>query len=613
MQPSYSSIGEIFSVPRRYTVPLFQRPYVWTKEEQWQPLWDDIRALAERVLNPPAHKPVAGHFLGTVVLEQIKTTAVAMPQHQVIDGQQRLTTLQIVLKAAEHALTLASAECGEDDAKPIELAAGQISQFSRNQYAQQPEDAYKVWPTNDDRAAFTQVMDCEVGTKPLVQGTRMAEAYAYFRASILEWLRFPDLGARAMAFAAALKDHLRLIVLDLDQSDEPQAIFETLNAHGTPLLPADLIKNWLLWQAGKQELDSAQLYLEFWSRFDRDHAYWRKQIGTGHAARPRVDTFLQNWLTVATGELIPVKHLYDRFLAHSNGLATSGNPPILDVPKLMAEISHYASYYNEIDAPAGDTAFGRVARRLNRLDFVVFRPVLMAFLSRSHGQNADAEEGAKALESYLVRRMICNAQTRGYGTLSLELVRTIRGVPEDEQATPALVEALKNSPGGWPDDETFRTAWISGRFYGWFRRDRVAMILQSLEESYQARGGRSEPLLPFDYAKLQIEHIMPQSWATNWPLQADFSALERDTYVQNIGNLTLVSSKLNPTLSNSAWHLEGSPNCKRALLSKHTKLGLNHNLLIQNPDKWSESDIRERANALFVDAKAIWPSPLTAN
>lgn len=123
MQPSYSSIGQIFSAQTRYTVPLFQRPYVWNKEEQWQPLWDDIRALAERVLNPPLHKPVAGHFLGTVVLEQLKTTAIAMPQRQVIDGQQRLTTLQLLLKAAEHALTFAGADAPDEAKKGIELAA----------------------------------------------------------------------------------------------------------------------------------------------------------------------------------------------------------------------------------------------------------------------------------------------------------------------------------------------------------------------------------------------------------------------------------------------------------------------------------------------------------
>ena len=605
MQPSYSSIGEIFSVPRRYTVPLFQRPYVWNKEEQWQPLWDDIRALADRVLNPPSHKPVAGHFLGTVVLEQIKTTAVAMPQHQVIDGQQRLTTLQLLLKAAEHALTGASEKATEEDANSIKLAAGQISQLSRNQFTQQPEDAYKVWPTNDDRAAFKSVMDSE-SSADVAQGTRMAEAYAYFKGVVLQWLGESQIGTRALAFTAALKDHLRLIVLDLDQNDEPQAIFETLNAHGTPLLPADLMKNWLLWQAGKHDLNAADLYGSYWSTFDKDHAYWRKQIGTGHAARPRVDTFLQNWLTVATGDLIPVKHLYDRFLAHANALATASPTQTLDVTGLMAEIAKYAGYYAQVDAPSGATSFDGVLRRLNRLDFVVFRPVLMALLARAQGATADAETGAKALESYLVRRMVGNLQTRGYGTLALDLVKRIEKVPEGEPAAPALIAALSATPGDWPDDETFRHNWRTNRFYGWFRRDRVAMLLQALEERYQTNSGKSEPLLPFDYAKLQIEHIMPQSWAANWPLGQTHSALERDAYVQNIGNLTLVSNKLNPSLSNSAWFVDGSTNCKSAQLAKHSGLRLNRHILEEHAQEWNEEAIRRRSDALFEEARKIW-------
>jgi len=111
--------------------------------------------------------------------------------------------------------------------------------------------------------------------------------------------------ARAVALGSALKDHLRLIVLDLDDYDEPQAIFETLNAHGTPLLPADLIKNWLLWEMTRQGKQTERLYNLHWRAFDKEPEYWRQKVGTGHAARARIDTFLQNWLTRRTGESVP--------------------------------------------------------------------------------------------------------------------------------------------------------------------------------------------------------------------------------------------------------------------------------------------------------------------
>src|SRR6476619_4846809 len=136
------------------------------------------------------------------------------------------------------------------------------------------------------------------------------------------------------------------------------------------------------------------------------------------------------------------------------------------------------------------------------------------------------------------------------------------------------------------------------------------MLLQALEERYQTSSEKSEPLLAFDYAKLQIEHIMPQSWAANWPLGEQYSALERDTFVQNIGNLTLVSSKLNPSLSNAAWRVQDSDQCKSAQLARHSALRLNAALLDEYSGEWNEVAIQARAKSLFEAAKAIWSSPL---
>ncbi|HEX5776994.1 MAG TPA: DUF262 domain-containing protein, partial [Caulobacteraceae bacterium] len=271
MQPNYISIANLFGVQTRYTVPLFQRPYVWSRADQWEPLWEDLRQLVERVLTNEPCKPVAGHFLGTVVLEQTPTAIVNLPRREVIDGQQRLTTLQILLKAAEHALAvLADTATDLESSGVIKRASEQMAFLTRNMATSTDEESFKVWPTNEDRSPFKDVMDSDWRIGVSAASSRMAEAYAYFRATFLEWLTSANAANRAQALASALKDHLRLIVLDLDDSDEPQAIFETLNAHGTPLLPADLIKNWLLWEATRQNLPVAALYEDYWRGFDRD-------------------------------------------------------------------------------------------------------------------------------------------------------------------------------------------------------------------------------------------------------------------------------------------------------------------------------------------------------
>ncbi|MGZ8285731.1 MAG: DUF262 domain-containing protein [Allosphingosinicella sp.] len=601
MQPSYSSIGQIFSAQTRYVVPLFQRPYVWAKEDQWQPLYEDIRELADRVLNPPPHKPVAGHFLGTAVLEQVMVPAVEMPQRRIIDGQQRLTTLQIVLKAAVEALRVCSLDQDEAGQMSVNQALGRLELLCANQFASSEEARFKVWPTNDDRDQFRAVLEW-VPETPLPTGTRMGEAFSFFRTSLLEWLGRDRTPARALALSAAMTDHLRMIVLDLDQFDEPQAIFETLNAHGTPLLPADLIKNWLLWEAGKQSVDASSLYTKYWADFDKDTDYWRKIIGTGHAARPRIDTFLQNWLTLETLESVSAKHLYDRFLAYAATMTASAPGRRLDLPSYMDALKLDALRYREIDEASLKGEVGERVRRLNRLDYVVFRPVLIGLL-RYRDNPELLRRGTTALESYLVRRMVCGEQTRGYGKVALDLAAALQSTTDDQARFQAMLDVLRAS--GWPDDERFLHFWTKSRFYGWFRRARVLTLLQAIEIALQKRAHKSEKL-SVDVDGLTIEHIMPQSWHTNWPLTEGLEPMARDALVQNIGNLTLVNDRLNPALSNAAW--VGGPNCKRLQLEEHSKLELNKKLLGQAGDDWTDARIAERAQFLFGIAREVWPS-----
>lgn len=439
----------------------------------------------------------------------------------------------------------------------------------------------------------------------------MAEAYAFFRQTFLSYLTGPAPGERAQRFAAALKDHLRVIVLDLDPSDEPQAIFETLNAHGTPLLPADLMKNWLLWEATRQKTPPAPLYEDYWRAFDREHEYWRQRIGVGHAARARVDTFLQNWLTKETLELISAKHLYDRFLRYVAILKARNEAQQVDIVELMSGIREDAHRYERIDKPSGTTRFDTFLRRLQTLDVVVFHPLILALLERSDGNQPDLDASALALESYLVRRMICGYQTRGYGVLSLALLKAISEVPPGDPVAAVLRDHLARSVSGadaWPDDALFRAEWMRRRFYNGLRRDRVLMILQALEERYQQQAHKAEPLLTFDYSRLQIEHVLPQRWREHWPIGDNgIVPADRDFALHGIGNLTLVSEKLNPSLSNAPWlPSDRSSLSKREALQRHSRLELNR-WLVERNESWNEAAMQVRAAKLFEEARLIWP------
>lgn len=605
MQPNYISISTLFSAPTRHTIPLFQRPYVWTREDQWEPLWEDVAGLLERLEDRVGDAPVASHFLGTIVLEQVLNPVGTLPRREVIDGQQRLTTLQIVLKAAEHALHDAAAAANGDGTK-IGLAMRQIASLTEN--LAEGDERYKVWPTNEDRAPFQAVLDAVPEHGVDGSAGKMADAYRYFREVFADYLSSEDAAPRAQRFATALKDYLKLIVLDLDPNDEPQAIFETLNAHGTPLLPADLIKNWLLWEASRQKIDATPLYEKYWRPFDREHVYWRARVGTGHASRARVDTFLQNWLTKETGEVVSAKHIYDRFLRYTAKLKATSQESRVDVEALMRSIRDDADRFERIDKPTDATRFDLFLQRLKSMDLIVFHPLLLAVMARLEVDPQELDRVAVVLESYLVRRMICAYQTRGYGTLALRLHKLLVNTPEDISQAEALKNQLLSETGSdaWPSDELFRNEWVRRRFYNSLRRDRVLMVLQALELSYQSNAHLAEPLMTFDWSKLQIEHILPQSWQEHWPLLDGITPDQRDVSLHGIGNLTLVAEKLNPSLSNAAWvHPDGKKG-KAEALRAHTRLEINRRLLNDHPT-WPDESIETRAKALCDDAVVIWP------
>lgn len=605
LQPTYITISKLFSGDTRHTVPLFQRPYVWSREEQWEPLWEDIAGLLSRLETRNGDASIASHFLGTVVLEQVQNPTGTLPRREVIDGQQRLTTLQIVLKAAEHSLAQAEQGVATEFQPKVKIARRQIGNLIEN--VAEGEEQYKVWPTNEDRAPFKQVMDASGPSELEHVSTRMASAYRYFHEQFSAYLLARDTERRAQFLAEALKDYLKVIVLDLEKSDEPQAIFETLNAHGTPLLPADLIKNWLLWEAARQKLDVPSLYETYWREFDRDHEYWRAKIGTGHAARPRVDTFLQNWLTKETNEAVSAKRLYDLFLKHVAEARADGGVSV-DVAELMARIKLDAERYRRIDRPSEATRFDIFLERLKAMDVVVFHPLVLSLIELAGDDSHDLDNSGVVLESYLIRRMVCSGQTRGYGTLALSLMRDIKDRADGASLAATLRDRLlgEANTDAWPDDDTFKSEWGRRKFYGALRRERVLMVLRALERRYQEHAHLAEPLMTFDWSKLQVEHILPQSWETGWPIAENVSPAERNWALHGIGNLTLVSQKLNPTMSNSPWVDPVGKGGKQEALRKHTRLEINRRLL-ENYPVWNDEAIDARSREMFKDAMAIWP------
>src|SRR4051812_35298615 len=341
MKATPLSPAEIFGNQIRYVVPLFQRPYVWDEDKQWAPLWEDVARVAETVLETPvpAYGPrlVPPHFLGAVVVESQHTGVNYISVRGVVDGQQRMTTLQLLMDATQAVV----AQHGDpQDAQALEVLVLNPAQLSPNK-----DERFKVWPTDRDQAAFRAAMDDEQPVPAELRTSLVVRAHEFFTAQVRDWAAVtgdPDkVRARLNALTVALRDFLKIVVIDLEPGDNAQVIFETLNHRGTPLLAADLIKNLVFQSAQAQGLDVGQLYAQSWATLDGD--YWRQQVAQGRLYKPRIDVFMQYWLTMRRLQEVGTDQIFVEFRRY---LESDFAPPL---PQLISELVADASVFSRLD------------------------------------------------------------------------------------------------------------------------------------------------------------------------------------------------------------------------------------------------------------------------
>ncbi len=596
MEAGPRSVKVIFEQVRRLVVPLFQRPYVWNEEDQWEPLWRDIRGLAERLLEG---KDVRPHFLGAIVLDQIRKPTGHIETRTIIDGQQRLTTLQLFLEAFRD---LCYAR-GDDRHRQALL------KLTRNSdpLSEDKDDDFKVWPTNLDRDHFRKVMEANSPTELLrsygkkaastTVGRDIADAYLFFYRAMDEWIGTTEAEVlkRVGVLYEAIREHVQMVVIDLGHDDDAQVIFETLNARGTPLLPSDLVKNFLFHELQKDRQNLDALYGKYWRTFDEDDDYWREEIGRGHARRARIDLFLQHYLTLKRGDEVEVGRLYSSYRDY---VVDGGS----GARRHLEDLHSYAGVYRRFNKFPPESREGQFFYRLDLMDVGTAYPFLLELFQHFGDEQEAVGDTLGLLESWLVRRMVCQLNTRGYNRLFIEMLKTLKG---PSSALPGRVRDFLLSSDAesnrWPADKEFKRAWYETAAYQELVRQRVRMLLEAIE--LQLRSGKTEKFTLQE--TLTIEHLMPQEWRQHWPLPRDEdpnkAAEEREGLLHTVGNLTLLTKKLNPALSNGPWR------AKRAEIRKHSLLKLN--VEVVDRDDWDEASIRKRAQALSEVARKIWPYP----
>jgi hypothetical protein len=592
------SIKGVFDSTERLEAPLFQRPYVWTESPNWEAMWEAVQSVAERRLAGRESHP---HFLGTIVLDQLHTGLGKVHARQIIDGQQRLTTLQLAL-AATRDLCIRLNETRY--AKAFERLTVNDVPLSEDE-----DDVFKVWPTNADRADFRAVMAARsaAAVRKLEHAKRsdgwlIPDAYLYFHDRVDEWLGpagTDGLTQKLQSLFTAFSEDLHLVVINLEAQDDAQEIFETLNSLGTPLLPADLVKNYLFHRAEREDADTDTLYERFWAPFDEDRGHWRKEIRQGRLKRPRLDLFLGHFITLQQRDDVVIAQLFSAY----RELVERGAPETAAAH--MERFSTYANvYYSFENFPAG-TREAQFFDRLWALDNTTIFPVLLEVLRR-HAGEAGRDELLQIfgdIESFFVRRAVCELTSKNYNRLTVDMLKTLHASDDySAAAIRAFLLSHDTEVARWPSDDEFSKAWMDLPFYKRLR-NRTRMILEALELAMHT--GKTEKIT-ID-VKLTVEHLLPRDWARHWPLPAQGDGAlsdegpedRRERLLHTIGNLTLLTKELNPSVSNGPWAK------KREKILEHSALTINRPL----PERWDEAAIEARTKALLKTALTVWPRP----
>jgi len=606
MKPFTRSIIDLFDGKRRYLIPLYQRQYSWRETPQIELLWEDLERAVKRI--EVDRSSLTPHFMGAIVISQIKTFGRQVQAFEVIDGQQRLTTFQLLLAALR--------DIAEENGSSY---AREIGKYLLNDgVMEKDEERYKLWPSIMDRRAFVKLIDPSADLSGIAGlsendeliGKASTAAYDAFRERINTHVTVDGSyqESRLEILFEAMKSGLAVVSIELEGGDDPQTIFETLNSRGMALSPSDLLRNFIFQRAknlGQSEgsLNIDRLYEKHWLPLDR--RYWKTHESRGRQTRSRLDWMLTDHLAMHTGTIVSVENLFSGYRKWIlNGEPFTSAEEELEAISLTAEVEQRL-----FDPVEGDPV-GRFGQVANAFDVSTAMP-LAIYLATEPTIRPRLSEAFRALESYIVRRDICGLTTKNYNRFFVSLIlkmRTCEGDQVDE-----LIEHLSNRQSAvdrWPDDSECEQSWVMREQYRPARQSRLRFILETIEREKITAKSENVNIR----SALTIEHIMPQKWHVNWMLPGmegvDESNYEpelleriraRDSIVNTIGNLTLITRPLNSSVSNAPFTV------KMPELKKFTALTLNRELC--EFEAWDESAIRRRAAALFEWASKIWSAP----
>ena len=433
-------------------------------------------------------------------------------------------------------------------------------------------------------------------------GRPITNAYAYLHERVKEWLEEDPLLApdKARALYEVITQFLVVAAIELDEHEKPHFIFEILNSRGERLTEADFIKNTVMYEG--DVVDDEQAANSLWGMFE--DTWWRQWEARGRELQMQLDRFLNYWCMLRTGANVQMRRTATAFRKHIEEVKNSSDDsPITTIREVAYDIRRAGAIYRNVEMNL-QPGIEDVLKRVKVLEVSVIMPPLLWLYTEDIADHR-RQSAVRAMESFIVRRALCNLGTQGLNALFIELVNNMKRASSERPIDEFVTEYLANQEAEnriWPDDKPLMDYLTSRGMPG--NAARRKMILETIE--YHKRTPMMEPL--GDTVGLTVEHILPRGWKPQgWPLRLDGDLDEeeatdlRDERVYLIGNLTLATKALNSSMSNASWA------DKRRALGQHSALALNKELL--EHDDWHDDAIVERSAQLAKAITEIWPRP----
>lgn len=546
----------------QFVIPIYQRNYVWEKKNILQ-LLEDIEKMIPYYDNDDES---IFHFFGSIVYIDTLHKG-SFSEWTIIDGQQRLTTIFLILQVLKQIYY----EQEKIITKKYLLNDEDIINTSDEM------DRYRLKPLVSDDNVYKLISDNKLERlTDSEQNSNVLKAYNVIKKELEKWkskYTFEEI--------IGAIDKFKVVWIQLDKKEDPQQVFESINSTGVNLSAADLIRNFVL--MNKDNVTQTHIYNEYWSPIEFDY------VGTKN-----LKEFFRFYVSIKEKITIPEREVYEKFKIQYEKLLAEQNEE-----EILSEILNYAKYYYYISRDASESNNQTLEEILkdyrnakSNMPHIVIMETMNLYFNKQRIEESDLLNTIKLLTTYIVRRNICGIDTKSISNIFGSMLgKVLKKFEEGENYYNSVLKTFvvdtRLTNQFMPTDKTVEEEFNKSNLYS---RESTTFVLKKIENN--------ESRIP--YSNLNVEHVMPQTETKYWSKYVNENSIYEEV-VNRIGNLTLVDSKDNSSMSNRNF------DAKKQVLNKSRHIKMNEDIL--NKENWNEDEIFKRSKKLSQEFIKIFPYP----